>query len=316
MRILFSTGNTLNHFDFDSGVLATIAEGPQELFGISGDSTCLVLSHSGIDCESLKTHADYVASPQGVLSVTRQDGSRQTTEPWLLQPHQIECHAGSVLCANSGRNCLTVFDSALRPRDIFPTTAHWDIGPGERKNSHFNSVHVQDNLVYVVAHNYARYSTVWVFEWPGFALVDVIPTRSEWAHNILVLPDDMVVCNSKACTLYSVEAKEDIWRFGQEKYMTRALAANEECLIVGLSGMTSRGNRLNSHGGFCVLDRKTLRTLETYLFHEIGNVHEIRLLDEVDVCHGEDILRLPPVFDLAKGAEFAERYPRVPINAA
>jgi len=305
MSVVFSTPQTLYTYDFVAAVLTPVATSPREFYRISGGAGKLILTHSCIDPETLKTHADFRGSPLGILSISSGDSSMRT-EPCLLQPHQIECHQGVVLCANAGRNCLTVVDQQWRCRNVFPSTARWDIGPGERKANHFNSVHVEGTHVYLLAHNYDRYSAVWVFEWPDLALVDVIPTRAEWAHNVWTTGGDLIVCNSKAGTLYCVTAREDVWAHDGRGYITRGLAANATCVVVGLSALASRGDRKDSDSGFCIVDRKTMRTLDTYIFPGVGAVHEIRLLDEPDLCHSQDVLHVPDRFDhrqsLARGA--------------
>lgn len=298
MRILFTSPNWLSFFDFESGKMAKLADGPREFYGISGSEGHLVLSHSNIDCAHLKCHEDYRKSALGMLSII--NGSDCAfSEQALLQPHQIECYGEYTLCASTGHNGIVVFDGLLRARTVYPTTARWDIGPGEKTAHHFNSVHVEEGLVYAVSHNHTRDSTVWIFEWPSFALVDVVPTRSEWAHNIWLWGDDLILCNSKAGSLYSVREKRNIWAVEGGGYVTRGLAANDLYVIVGLSSLSPRADRNGNDSGFAVLDRKTMKTIETFIFPKNGVVHEIRLLDEADLCHGNSLLRLPARFEEA-----------------
>ena len=39
--------------------------------------------------------------------------------------------------------------------------------------------------------------------------MDVIGTNTVWAHNVMVRGQDLVVCNSAAGSLYSIEEKRD-----------------------------------------------------------------------------------------------------------
>ena len=61
----------------------------------------------------------------------------------------------------------------------------------------------------------------------------------------------------------------------------------------GISAVASRGDRKDSDSGFCVIDRKSMRTLDSFIFRRCGAIHEVRWLDEVDLCHCPEILRLP-----------------------
>lgn len=302
MRILFTSPYWLNLFDFQSGQMVRLFDRPREFYGISGSEGRLVLSHSNIDCATLQCHEDYRKSPLGMLSIL--NGLDCTfTVPELLQPHQIECVGEFTLCTSTGHNSIVIFDSLMRQRTVYPASARWDIGPGEKRGHHFNSIHVNGGLVYVVSHNHARDSAVWIFEWPSFALVDVLPTRTEWAHNVWIEGDDLIVCNSKAGSLYSVRQKQDIWSVEGGGYVTRGLAVNDSYVIVGLSSLSPRADRKDNDSGFALIDRKTMKTLDTFVFPQNGVVHEIRLLDEPDLCHGNGILRLPTRYEgLAKSS--------------
>lgn len=296
MRILFTSPNWLSVFDFESGQMARLADQPREFYGISGSEGRLVLSHSNIDCATLISHDDYRKSTLGMLSIL--DGRDCAfTVPELLQPHQIECLGEYTLCTSTGHDSIVIFDGLMRQRRVYPTSACWDIGPGEKRGHHFNSIHVNGGMVYVVSHNHDRDSTVWIFEWPSFALVDVLPTRTEWAHNVWVQDDDLIVCNSKAGSLYSVRERQDIWSVEGGGYVTRGLAANDSYVIVGLSSLSPRADRKENDSGFAVIDRKTMKMLDKFMFPQNGVVHEIRLLDELDLCHGTGILRLPARYE-------------------
>jgi hypothetical protein len=207
-----------------------------------------------------------------------------------LQPHQIECNGASIVCANSGRNCITVFGLDLSPHHCYPTTARYDIGAGERKANHFNSVHISGGVLYVLAHNYANPSAVWMFGWPSLELIDVVGTNTSWSHNIMRNDADCWVCNSKAGAVYSLREHRDIWTMKPGGFITRGLAATSDYLFVGLTPVAARGDRKNCDSAICVLDRNTLGVLQTYRFEAVGGIHEIRLLDVADDCHGGRII--------------------------
>jgi hypothetical protein len=138
VKLVFSTALGLYTFDCDRAVLDAVAPiGAPEYYGISARPDGLVLSHSCIDNGSLHTNADYVAAERGHLSISRGGVPLHTTGSELLQPHQIECNGTSIICANSGLNCITVFGLDLSPHHCYPTTARYDIGAGERKANHF-----------------------------------------------------------------------------------------------------------------------------------------------------------------------------------
>jgi hypothetical protein len=292
MDLIFSTPLGVYSFHCESSTLRLLPiEGP-EFYGISANPYGLVVSHSCIDNARLTTHSDYVSSALGNVRIHGARHILQSTRD-LLAPHQIECHGDSILVANSGRNCITVFNDRLEAVNYFPTKARWDVETSERKANHFNSVHLRNGLVYVVAHNHARLSAIWIFSWPLFDLVDVIGTKCGWAHNMLLMEHDMLVCNSIAGSLYSVSDKSDIWRGDNDGFVSRGLAASTDYLFVGLTQVADRTDRKTCDSAICVIDRKSMRLIERYSFPLLGCIHEIRLLNVPDECHGGEVIRLP-----------------------
>ena len=290
MQLVFSTALAVYIFDCAQGLLSRVlSPGSQEYYGISACPQGIVFSNSGFDNSTLISHADYLDEPKGYITMVNAQGCSVLGSE-LLQPHQIECYGNWILCANSGRNSITVINPDSTIVHHYPTRSRFDILPDGSKANHFNSVHVRNEVVYVVAHNYLMPSTVWLFSWPDFVLINVIGTNTYTAHNVMQNEDDLLICNSGSCAIYSVAEKRDIWTLASDEFITRGLAATPEFLFVGLTAKVSRGDRKNCDAGICVLDRKNMQLVERYYFEGIGGIHEIRLLDQEDECHSGSII--------------------------
>jgi len=118
------------------------------------------------------------------------------------------------------------------------------------------------------------------------------------------LPTELFILNSKSASLYAVGQQRDVWSYDATRYLTRGLAVTRDRLIIGISALNARGGRNSSDSGICVVDRATLETLDVCIFHGIGAVHEIRLLDEADECHPND-LSLPEPWRRSQAAVVA-----------
>ena len=123
--------------------------------------------------------------------------------------------------------------------------------------------------------------------------MDVIGTNTVWAHNVMVRGQDLVVCNSASGSLYSIEEKRDIWSVDGGGFITRGLASASGLLFAGLSAVAGRGDRKDCDAAICVVDLDTMRTVERFDFPRLGGIHEIRLLDIADTCHGGPVIRVP-----------------------
>ncbi len=108
MKALVSTVQFLLLVDLEDHSVTILENENPEYYGISWfpGTDRIVLSHSGLDNNSLIDLASYAQSERGWIS----DGQRKST-PFLSQPHQILCASdGRIVCTNTGRNCLVIVD--------------------------------------------------------------------------------------------------------------------------------------------------------------------------------------------------------------
>ena len=120
---LVATTSWLLLVDLKSKQVQPVEKERPEYYGISwfpGDKE-LVLSHSGLDNASLVDIAAYAQSETGWLS---KGGLSSRT--FLSQPHQILCAPdGKVICANTGRNAVNIFDCSVYSRLAVCTLHIW-----------------------------------------------------------------------------------------------------------------------------------------------------------------------------------------------
>jgi hypothetical protein len=292
MLLLISTPLHILLVDVESKQVSTLRSGDGYYYGISYQNETFVLSHTG-----------------GYLQYFGAGKKATRTENHLLQPHQVEWIDNYVLVANTGRNCVTVFDErGSLCNDIYLNDIRWDDKDRGRFGNHFNSVHRFGEKVYVVAHNYERPSEVWELSWPGLQVLGATPSEAAWAHNVWPSEIGLVVCDSKNGGLYDVLSNTTIWKSDEENAITRGLAASDDYIFVGYSMINERKNRYWKNGGVWIVDRKTLKTIDKITFLGSGDVHEIRLVGLPDACHNgqtiplhtvEQINRRSPVINLA-----------------
>jgi hypothetical protein len=241
----------------------------------------------------------------------------------LIEPHQIEWIDDKVLAANTGRNCLSVFnENGEWIRDIYFNNIRYDKKGEDRSGNHFNSIHRFGEKVFVLAHNNNRPSQLWELDWPGLDMVGVKEGNAYWAHNIWLGERGCVICDSKNGTLYELTSQKTIWQQpGDNKWLTRGLCVSENHIIVGYSQHSERKDRYWNNGGIWVIDRKSLKTLDAISLPGTGQVYDIRLVDMLDECHNEHIITSEMVSRIRKNnpiLNFAynlrKRYPSLQKN--
>ncbi len=267
-----------------------------EYYGISWphDGSRLCLSHSGLDNGRLVSLESYLDSEKGRLSL----GQVQST-PFLSQPHQILCTDEHIIATNTGRNCVAV----VRIQDLFykqhwPSDVRWDRTSKENApGGHLNSLFLDRDRLYVVAHNHKRPSQVMVLSWPDMALIEQIDLHACGAHNIWHEgPNRLVVCDSMQGRILDVRSQKTLWQAYGNRSILRGVARHGNRLWVGGSAFTTRENRKASEGIIYVLDPQTWELKDEIELLCSGSVNEIRLINEVDACHhGFPLLQPVPV---------------------
>ncbi|MBU0512078.1 MAG: hypothetical protein KKD28_02385 [Chloroflexi bacterium] len=276
MFLLVSTPLQILLVNSASGQTSVLRAGDGYYYGITYKEGTLVLSHSG-----------------GYLGYYNERDAPIHTTDHLIQPHQIEWVDDKVLVANTGKNCISVFDEKGHLcRDVYLNEICWDDKNKGRMGNHFNSVHKSSDRIYVVAHNYHRPSEVWELSWPDLEVVGNTVSRAGWAHNFWANEWGWVTCNSKQGSLQDVSTGETIWASNEEGVMTRGLAVSEDHIFIGYSLHNERKERYWKNGGVWIVDRKTLKTVEKILFPGSGDVHEIRLVGVPDECHNDQVIPL------------------------
>ena len=293
-----STTRWLLLVDLQSKRVQPLENQRPEYYGISWfpDGYNLVLSHSGLDNESLVDIASYAQSEQGWLS-----SGGQSSRAFLSAPHQIICAPdGRIVCANTGRNVVTVFGfsqpSTFQEGGI--SSLRWDrLTLDQRAGDHLNSVYLKGNLLYVIAHGHDNGSKLATFDYPTLELISVEPLGNKTSlHNIWITAEGQrISCHSPSGSLIDLDAQAPLWESGSPIY-TRGLAASTDYVLVGESEISGRDIRRSSLSGLWILDRRTWHAVDYLCLGPYGAVNEVRLLDVPDEAHhNRPFLGLPSI---------------------
>jgi hypothetical protein len=289
MKLLLSTPLHLFLLDVETHHATLLRTGDGYYYGITSKENRVVLTHTG-----------------GYLQYFDNRGVIRTVKH-LLQPHQAEWVDNFILIANTGKNCISVFDEQGNfCRDVYLNHIKWDDKSKGRSGNHFNSVHRVGDRIYVVAHNYERPSEVWELAWPELEVLGSKASQAAWAHNVWPGEHGLVICDSKHGSLYDLNSQTTIWRSSEESVMTRGLAVSSEYIFVGSSMLNKRKDRYWKTGGVWVVDRTSLKTLDKITLPGAGDVHEIRLVDVPDACHNSEIISAKSLTVLQKRSVFID----------
>jgi hypothetical protein len=284
---IVSTVKYLLLVDLETKMVVPLEDSRPEYYGISWfpDSADLVLSHSGLENETLTDIAGYAQSEVGWVS-----HGQIASKKFLSAPHQLLCAPdGRIICTNTGRNVISVID-LNRPglvHEVGVGSARWDrLSSDLIMGDHLNSVFLKDQRLFVIAHRFNKGSSLAVFSYPDLNLIQAEQLgRRTGLHNIWVTDEGQKIsCHSETGSLVDLGDGSLLWSAGSSIY-SRGLAACKEYVVVGESQKTVRDVRRSSMGGLWILDRKTWKALDYICLGPYGAVHEVRLLDIPDEAH-------------------------------
>jgi len=292
MHLILSTPLSIYLYDLTKARLKILATGMGEYSGISWDNSAIYLAHSNIDNTSLKTEHDYRNSNKAYIRSYSSKGGDIVTNS-LSMPHQILIDSrGRLLVTNTGHNnCIVVKELADGEQYMCRLNEIDCEVIGDKKvGNHFNSLYEHNSSLFVVAHNNSRNSSVWELDMNSLNVIKTYDTKAEWAHNVWICEHGMIICNSKSGSLYDVYSGETLWTADEPRVITRGLAANKDYIFIGRSEYGNRLSRKWSDGGFWILDRKTLKTVERVKLHRTGCINELRIFNSEDECHKAPLL--------------------------
>ena len=240
MKLLVACPRKLLLVDAQAGDIQLAETHRPEYYGISwpehGRSMCL--GHSGVENASLTTLQSYMDSELGWISCGQMQGP-----PALSATHQILCAGDRIIATNTGRNCLTVFRTDdWFYRHYWIDGIRWDRkGREDSCGSHFNSIFLRDNVLYVVAHNHSRGSKLIRLAWPEMEILGVDSTTTLMAHNVWVTEQgEVIVCDSMRGTLVDIATDRVLWQCEMPQVVTRGLASDGEYVFIGHSAIGTR----------------------------------------------------------------------------
>ncbi len=294
-NLLVATPNYLLRYDTTQRQTFVVESKHPEYYGISwfaGDNR-LCLSHSGLDNGSLSSTSSYALSEVGYLSVA-QNHSWQC----LSAPHQLLClDDGTVAVTNTGRNCLTI----IRPDSWFIRHHRvggslWDrLSQADVGGYHLNSLTRNGEFLYVLAHNFDKGSFTLKVSCVDFHVIDILSHQSTGVHNLWFLSEKVLVgCDTMQNSLVNLLDGTTLWRSSDPTGMTRGLAATKDMIFVGASTNGARRERRYGETGIWALDAGSFRTADYHALGHLGGVHEVRVMDELDLCHPQGPLEFTP----------------------
>jgi hypothetical protein len=267
--------------------VTVLEEGRQEYYGATWrpDGEQLILSHSGLENESLVDLASYARSEVGWISEGDAHSGR-----FLSQPHQILCAPdGRVICTNTGRNSLVVIDSE-RPGYFQEARLHsdrWDrLEPQAATGLHLNSVFLRDNTLTVLAHGFEHGSQLITLDYPSLERREsvVIPGATGMHNYCVTARDERISCVSSRGMLIDPHSLHVHWRSGSAGYL-RGLAVGGGRVLVGNSPQAGRHLRSSAVSGLWVIDRESWRAIDYIVLGPYGVVNDVRLIDVADEAH-------------------------------
>lgn len=202
--------------------------------------------------------------------------------PFLLRDlHQIYLFDNKLWLTCSFDNMVAVYDFSKWER-WYPSGKIEDLG---KDINHFNSIWVDDESMYILAHNNGP-SEIWQFSYPALCLQKKIQLGN-CAHNIWKKNDEIYTCNSKFRTVESSSGfRLEVGGF------TRGSVITKNCFAIGSSDIAERADRHLVSGSLFFYDSEWKIQSEIN-FENQGQILDIRSPGILDLCSPYAVGKIP-----------------------
>ncbi len=204
--------------------------------------------------------------------------------------HQIQCYENKLFLVDSKRNAIRIFD--LEDQTWF--TFYPDPNRIDRDTDHFNSIWFDNDeeKMYIISHGKDNTqirvfnpSQLWIFDANTFSFIEK-KKYGEFAHNVVKYKDKMLVCSSKNNVILS-DSNEVFLEVGPHP---RGMVIHEPYLFVGKSETAGKEWRSELTGYIEAFDLSTMKSIGEITIPNIGQVYEIRCLNQMDHAHNGVVL--------------------------
>lgn len=204
--------------------------------------------------------------------------------------HQIQCYKNKLFLVDSKRNAIRIFDLADQTwSKFYPDPSRID-----KDTDHFNSIWFDANeeKIYIISHGkdntqvgVFKPSQLWTFDANTFVFIEK-KKYGEFAHNAVKYKNKILVCSSKNNVILS-DSEEIFLEVGPHP---RGMVIHEPYLFVGKSETAGKEWRSELTGYIEAFDLLTMESIGTIEIPKIGQIYEVRCLNQDDIAHSQDRL--------------------------
>lgn len=272
MKLLVTCGNRLCQVDTDSEKVNTVVELPEHwiAYGITWDDKHIYLATRHPD-------KDGVDGIQVLDKDFRYQYSIVRGRNLFSDLHQILFYDDRLWVVSSGCNSVYIVgrvwgtdDEVWYPNPKAPYNEERDT----KDWNHFNSIWINGDRLYLVAHNFERNSELWKFTYPEREFVTKFPAYTD-AHNVFIESRSLIMSSSD----------NEGGSYG------RGLAVSDTHIVMGESGyLDDRRERMERANGYVIVYDREWNEEKRFLVGK-GEVYDIRITDTMDYAHNGIILQ-------------------------
>ncbi len=208
----------------------------------------------------------------------------------IAHVHQIQCYKNKIFLVDTKHNAIRIFDLSDQTWSKF----YPDPDRVDKDMDHFNSIWFDTNeeKMYIISHGknntqvgVFKPSQLWVFDANTFSFISKYE-YGEYSHNSVRYKNRMLVCSSKNGVILS--SPEEV--FLKASPHPRGIVIHEPYLFIGKSETAGKEWRSTLTGYIEVFDLPTMKSIGEITIPKIGQIYEIRCLNQDDIAHSQDRL--------------------------
>lgn len=284
-KILVTGHNDIRYIDIENR--------QSEIFYNQHTSKCGISSYYGITWDKSTDTIFIIGTPveanqpeqtRSLLIALDKNGSFKEiiSKELFAQAHQIQYYDNKIFICDTKNNRICAIDikDTKNNRAYYPEPNNRDTDI-----NHFNSILICQDEAFIVAHNLENPSSIYHALYRDKQLVDIrLIDQYRFAgkenHNTVEYGDLLLTCNSgRGCIMNRSDSFINIG------WYPRGIILHDNLLFVGKSQVADRDWRSKLTGEIEIFDLLTKQSLGCVIIPEIGQIYELRCLNQQDEAH-------------------------------
>lgn len=230
----------------------------------------------------------YIAQSTGIIVLNENLEQKLLLENLWHGIHQILVKDEHLFIVSPYMNCLKIYNLITNNMNYFKLKElsfsefpERFIGKDKLSFSydlnHFNSIFINENRVFLTAHNHQFPSFILELTYPDLKLIEKHENLGKCIHNVYVENNEIFYLDSMGSKTIRSTKGANVHVTNKDKMFLRGFDVTEDYFVVGMSPEATRHERLSGNACIVIVDRKNNQIVEEITIENVGSINDLKI---------------------------------------